>query len=149
MLNLSISCTRFERNYSSCKGTGRSSENLCNSSGGAQDKRKTGWNSGNHQNEFHPTLNANVLFCSLFLNLTLCMTPKKRRAGNPTKVFLLENIKQAKGNECRQYKRDATILSSSLPICPIHIFSSDTQACFPLVTSHNMPSTRLHNPLYP
>jgi len=27
--------------------TGRSSENLCSSSGGAQEKRKTGWNSGN------------------------------------------------------------------------------------------------------
>jgi hypothetical protein len=38
----------FKRNYSSC--TGRSTENPCSSSGGAQEKRKTGWNSGNHQN---------------------------------------------------------------------------------------------------
>jgi hypothetical protein len=39
---------------------------------------------------------------------------------------LWENIKQAKGNECSQYKSTAAIVSSSLPICPIHIFSSDT-----------------------
>ncbi len=50
--------------------------------------------------------------------------------------------------------------SSSLPICPIHIFSSDTEACFALITSyniacfaletsHNMPSNMLHTPLYP
>jgi hypothetical protein len=39
---------------------------------------------------------------------------------------LWENIKQAKGNECSQYKSTAAIFSSSLPICPIHIFSSDT-----------------------
>jgi hypothetical protein len=44
------------------------------------EKRKTGWNSVYHQNwwfsEFHPPLNANVLFyrCFLNLNLTLCMT---------------------------------------------------------------------------
>jgi len=38
MLNLSISSSRFERNYSSC--TGRSSENLCSSSGGAQEKKR-------------------------------------------------------------------------------------------------------------
>ncbi len=48
-----------------------------------------------------------------------------------------ENIKQAKGNECSQYKNIAEIFSSSLPICLIHIFSSDTQACFALVTSYN------------
>ncbi len=40
-----------------------------------------------------------------------------------------------KGNECSQYKTVAAIVSSSQPICPIHIFSSDTQACFALVTS--------------
>jgi hypothetical protein len=34
-----------------------------------------------------------------------------------------ENIKQAKGNECSQYKSTAAIFSSSLPICPIHIFT--------------------------
>jgi hypothetical protein len=38
MLKLSIECTRFESNYNSC--TGRSSENICNTSGGAQEKRK-------------------------------------------------------------------------------------------------------------
>jgi hypothetical protein len=47
---------------------------------------------------------------------------------------------------------------SSLPICPIHIFSSDTQACFALITPYNMtcfalvtspniPSNVLHTPL--
>jgi len=39
MLNLNIKCTRFESNYSSC--TGRSSENISSSSGGAQEKEKT------------------------------------------------------------------------------------------------------------
>jgi hypothetical protein len=39
MLKLSIYCTRFQTNYSSC--TGRSSENICRSSGGAQEKEKT------------------------------------------------------------------------------------------------------------
>jgi hypothetical protein len=72
----SVCCTtKFETNYSSC--TVRSSENLCSSSGGAQEKGKTGWNSIYHQNwwfsEFHPHLDANVLFCRFFLNLTLCM----------------------------------------------------------------------------
>jgi hypothetical protein len=38
MLKLSISCTRFETNYSSC--TRRSSENICSSSVGAQEKGK-------------------------------------------------------------------------------------------------------------
>jgi hypothetical protein len=46
MLKLSIECTRFERNYSSC--TGRNSENICSSSAGALDKRKPWWNSENH-----------------------------------------------------------------------------------------------------
>ncbi len=46
-------------------------------------------------------------------------------------------LKQAKGNECNQYKCAGAIFSSSLPICPIHIFSSDTHGCFALVTSYN------------
>jgi hypothetical protein len=73
-------------------------------------------------------------------------------------VKVWETLKQAKGNECSQYKSTLAIFSSSLPICPIHIFSSDTQACFALVTSyntacfalvtsHNMPSNMLHTPL--
>jgi hypothetical protein len=41
LLNLRLkSCIRFESNYSSC--TGRSSENICSSSGGAKEKVKTG-----------------------------------------------------------------------------------------------------------
>jgi hypothetical protein len=52
LLNLGIKCwnsTRFESNYSSC--TGRSTENIfSSSSGGAQEKWKTGWNSVYHQN---------------------------------------------------------------------------------------------------
>ncbi len=31
-----------------------------------------------------------------------------------------ENIKQARGNECSQYKSTAAIFSSSLPICPVY-----------------------------
>jgi hypothetical protein len=31
-----------------------------------------------------------------------------------------ENIKQATGNECSQYKTTAAIFSSSLPICPVY-----------------------------
>jgi len=77
MLKLSIWSTRFETNYSSC--TVRSSENICSSRGGAaEEKGKTGWNSVYHQSwwfsEFHPPLNANVLLCRFFFNLTLCMT---------------------------------------------------------------------------
>jgi len=74
-------------------------------------------------------------------------------------IELIGKHKQAKGNECSQYKSAAAIFSSSLPICPIHIFSSDTQACFVLVTSyntacfalvisHSMPTNRLHTRLY-
>jgi hypothetical protein len=40
MLKLSLSRTWFESNYSSC--IGRSSENICSNSGGAQEKGKTG-----------------------------------------------------------------------------------------------------------
>jgi hypothetical protein len=40
LLNLGM---RFENNYSSC--TGRSSENICSCSGGAEEKGKTGCNS--------------------------------------------------------------------------------------------------------
>ncbi len=69
-------------------------------------------------------------------------------------------LNRPKGNACSQYKSTAAIFSSSLPMCPIHIFSSDTQACFALVTSynmaclalvisHDMPSNMLHSPLYP
>ncbi len=32
----------------------------------------------------------------------------------------MKNIKQAKGNECSQYKSTAAIFSSSLPICPVY-----------------------------
>jgi len=39
-ISFSISCTRLESNYSSC--TGRSSENICSSSGGAHEKEKRG-----------------------------------------------------------------------------------------------------------
>jgi hypothetical protein len=73
-------------------------------------------------------------------------------------VRFRENIKQAKGNECSQYKCAAAIFWSSLPIFPIHIFSSGTQACFALVTSyntacfvlvtsHNLLNYMLHSPL--
>jgi hypothetical protein len=62
--------------YSSC--TNRTSEIICSSSGGAQEKGKTGWNSFYHQNwwfsECHPPLNANVLLSRFFFNLTPCMT---------------------------------------------------------------------------
>jgi hypothetical protein len=42
-----------------------------------------------------------------------------------------ENIKQAKGNECSQYKSAAAIFSSSLPICPVY---------FPLVMPRHVLS---------
>jgi hypothetical protein len=61
---LSISCKRFERKYSSC--TGRSSENLSSSRAGAQEKKKD-----RVFPEFHRPLNVNVLFCRVFLNLTV------------------------------------------------------------------------------
>jgi hypothetical protein len=40
ILKLIIECTRFKTNYSSC--IGRSSENICSSIGGAQEKGKRG-----------------------------------------------------------------------------------------------------------
>jgi hypothetical protein len=33
---------------------------------------------------------------------------------------VVENFKQAKGNECSQYKNTAAIFFSSLPICPVY-----------------------------
>jgi hypothetical protein len=72
---------KFKRNYSSC--TGRSSENLCSSNGGAQEKRKTGWNSGTIKIDgflsFTPPLNANVQdldckFCVNFLSFWFPLT---------------------------------------------------------------------------
>ncbi len=85
---------------------------------------------------------------------------KGRQMGRLEKIFSMsENITQGKGNECCHYKSTAAMFSSSLPICPIYIFSSDSQACFAvktsynmhvlIVTSHNMPSNTLHTPLYP
>jgi hypothetical protein len=73
MLNLSIECTRFQTNYSSC--TVRSSENICSSSGGAQEKGKTVWNSVYYQNwwfsEFHPPpCMLMYFFAGCFFNLT-------------------------------------------------------------------------------
>jgi hypothetical protein len=35
-----------------------------------------------------------------------------------------------------------------LPIYPVHIFSSDIQACFALITTHNTLSNMLQTPLY-
>jgi hypothetical protein len=71
---------------SSC--TVRSSENI-RSSGNFQEKGKKGWNSVCYQNwwfsEFHPWLNANVLFWRFFLYLTLCMT----KLGSGAVFFLL------------------------------------------------------------
>jgi hypothetical protein len=75
LLNLSMKCW-----YSAFNARGsrliivvvqfRISENICSSSGGAQEKGQTGWNSVYHQNwwfsEFDPQLNANVLFCRFF-----------------------------------------------------------------------------------
>ncbi len=66
-------------NHNNC--TGRSSENLCSSSHrGAQEERRTGWNSENHQFKidgflsFIPALNSNVLFCR-FLKISPCVWP--------------------------------------------------------------------------
>jgi hypothetical protein len=60
-------------------------------SGGAPEKGKTGWNSVYHQNwwfsQFHPTLNANVLFWRFFKNLTLCLT--KLRVGSGAAFLVL------------------------------------------------------------
>ncbi len=69
MLKLSIECARFERNYSSC--TSGSSENICSTSGGTQEKRKPGEtqktiNLNLWFYEFHPVFHPNVLFCRLF-----------------------------------------------------------------------------------
>jgi hypothetical protein len=36
-----------------------------------------------------------------------------------------------------------------LPQFFFQIFSTDTQACFAFITSHNMSNNMLHTPLYP
>ncbi len=84
LINLSMKCCNSAYNAQGSRliivVVLRSSENICSYSGGrvAQEQWKTGWNSVSHQNwwfsEFHPPLNANVLFCKFFFNLTLCMT---------------------------------------------------------------------------
>jgi hypothetical protein len=60
---------RVRGNYSSC--TCRSSENICSSSGGAQDRMKLSLaqKSGAFQS-LTPPPKANVLFCRFFKNLT-------------------------------------------------------------------------------
>ncbi len=75
MLNFSSFNAQGSREIS-CAG--RSSENLCSSSGGAQEKRKS-VKLRNHQKLMvfgvSPTpLNANAFFCRILCNLTLCMT---------------------------------------------------------------------------
>jgi hypothetical protein len=56
--------------------------------------RRWVWNSVYHQNwwfsEFHPRLNANVLFCKFFWNLTLCMYDQN--SGFWCCVFLTSRI---------------------------------------------------------
>jgi len=42
-----------------------------------KDKMKLNLPSNLMVHQFHPLLNANVLFCKFFLNLTLCMTKFK------------------------------------------------------------------------
>jgi hypothetical protein len=72
MLNLSIECTRFEKNYSSC--TCRSNENLCSGSRAAQEKIER---QGETQKtikidgflSFTPPLNANGGFFSISLGV--------------------------------------------------------------------------------
>jgi hypothetical protein len=67
---------RFKTNYNSCLV--KSSENICSSSGGVQEKGKTWWNLVYHQNwwfsEFHPPLNTNVLFCRV-QKISTCLSP--------------------------------------------------------------------------
>jgi hypothetical protein len=78
MLKLSIYCARFETNYSTC--TSGSSENICSSSGGAALRKKGRQDETQFTTKmngflsFTPPLNANVLFCRLFFDLTLCTT---------------------------------------------------------------------------
>ncbi len=89
LMKLGIQCT--ETNYSRC--TVKSSENICSSSGGAQEKVKTGWNSVYHQIRcfffwVSPSLNANVFFAG-FKNLTPCMT--KLRVVMPCFPYFTDN----------------------------------------------------------
>jgi hypothetical protein len=63
LLILSIYCTRFETDYSSC--IVGSSENICSSSGGTQEKGKTG---------MKLSLPPKLMVLQVFLKLTLLMT---------------------------------------------------------------------------
>jgi hypothetical protein len=66
MLKLSILCTRFEINCSS--STCKSSEIICSSSGGAQERWKTRWNSVYHQNwRKKLVLVPVILLCKIFI----------------------------------------------------------------------------------
>ncbi len=95
MLNLNMKCWNSVRNaeshhwmhkvreefYSTCAD--RSSENLCSSSGWRRSGKKkdrvklrkpsNGWFS-----QFHPPLNANVLFCRFFFWISPCVMTKLR-----------------------------------------------------------------------
>ncbi len=77
-----------------------------------------------------------------------------------TLYFLWKTLNRPKEMNAVSTKVLLRFFSSSLHFCLIHIFSSDTQACFAvitsygmecfaLVTSHNMPSNMLCTPLYP
>ncbi len=68
-------------------------------------------------------------FTNSSVTLFPCCAPTSERFpggnwGRLTQHNFSENIKLAKGNECIQYRSRAAIFSSSLHICPIHIFSS-------------------------
>ncbi len=72
-----------------------------------------------------------VFFAALFLSfhcftLCLCLFSNLHHCICRTQFlafsFCPEKIKQAKGNECSQYKSTAAIFSSSLPMCPIYFY---------------------------
>jgi hypothetical protein len=65
----------------------------------------------------------------LSLDCSLPILAPSKSMGKPIMVSVwtiyehasvAENIKQAKGNECSQYKTTDAIFSSSLPICPVY-----------------------------
>ncbi len=87
MLKLSFSRTRFDSNYSNC--TGRSIENISCSSGGAQEKGKTRWNSIttkiNFEHSPHWMLisSSSGFWCCLSLTLRISLIrSKKWRIGH-------------------------------------------------------------------
>jgi hypothetical protein len=96
--NSAIWCIRYDSNYSSC--TGRSSENICSSSGGAQEKGKTGWNSiwnaetqqSNAQDTRVIIVVVQVGAVKIYVAAVEALRKKERQGESPYEMLKLSNL---------------------------------------------------------